>query len=247
MATDSFRVFDVMPTTPERVYQAWLNSAEHTSMTGGKATIDPATGAFTAWDGYIRGTTLEADPSRRIVQSWRSEEFPEGSGDSRIELILEVAEGGTMLTLIHTDIPEGQGAAYQQGWHDHYFVPMKSYFVASSAPAAPANKPARVASAEQAPAPKQAAAKPAPREAAKKPAARKAARKAAKKPAARKAARKPAPRKAAKKPAARKAARKPAAKVAKKPARKSAAKKPAARKATKKPAPRKTTAGKSRR
>ena len=71
---------------------------------------------------------LELDPPRRIVQSWRTTEFPEGSPDSRLEVLLEPDGAGTRLTLVHTEIPDGQGARYEEGWKENYFTPMKAYF-----------------------------------------------------------------------------------------------------------------------
>ena len=59
------------------------------------------------------------EEGRRIVQTWRSSDFPDGSTDSRLEVLLEPAEGGTKVTLVHTDIPEGQGRLYEQGWVDN--------------------------------------------------------------------------------------------------------------------------------
>jgi activator of HSP90 ATPase len=98
-------------------------------MTGSKAEVQGGSGgAFTAWDGYIWGKTLEAEPHRRIVQSWRTGEFPEESPDSRVEIILEEVPDGTKITLIHTDIPDGQGDGYKQGWDVFYFTPMRKYF-----------------------------------------------------------------------------------------------------------------------
>jgi uncharacterized protein YndB with AHSA1/START domain len=116
MGLESIRVSAVLPASPERIYQAWLNSAEHAAFTGSAADIDPKVGGhFTASDGYIEGTTLELEPSRRIVQSWRSSDFPVGCGDSRLEVLLDGTEGGTTVTLVHSDIPEGQGAMYERG------------------------------------------------------------------------------------------------------------------------------------
>ena len=87
--TESFEVSATFPAPPRRVYQAWLSSDEHTAFTGGEAEVDPREGGkFTAWDGYIEGVTVELEPYRRIVQTWRTSDFPDGSGDSRLEVLL---------------------------------------------------------------------------------------------------------------------------------------------------------------
>jgi uncharacterized protein YndB with AHSA1/START domain len=114
---------------PETVYRAWLDSNEHSGFTGAAATLDPRVGGqFTAWDGYIEGTFVELDPGRRIAQRWRTTEFPAGSPDSLVEITFEAVEGGTRLTLHHSEIPEGQGPIYEKGWQDFYFAPMREYF-----------------------------------------------------------------------------------------------------------------------
>lgn len=129
MSTEAIRVYAEVPASPERIFEAWLNSAQHSAFTGGEATVDPAPGGtFSAWDGYITGTTLEVDPGKRIVQNWRTTEFPAGSPDSRLEILLEPAGAGTRVTLVHTGIPAGQGKSYEDGWEEYYFSPMRDYF-----------------------------------------------------------------------------------------------------------------------
>ena len=127
---ESVEVSTVLPVSARRLYEAWLDGTEHAAFTGGAAaTCEPFVGgSFTAWDGYIDGTNLELEPYRRIVQSWRSSEFPEGSVPSRLEVLLEEVEGGTRLTLRHEDIPAGQGASYRYGWLEYYFKPMAEYY-----------------------------------------------------------------------------------------------------------------------
>jgi activator of HSP90 ATPase len=126
---DTLSMTAVLPASPAAIYRAWLDSETHALFTGGHAEIDPSPGgAYTAWDGYISGVTLELEPERRIVQAWRTTEFPDDAPDSRLELLFEPAEGGTLVTLIHTGIPLGQGEEYRQGWEDYYFKPMAEYF-----------------------------------------------------------------------------------------------------------------------
>jgi uncharacterized protein YndB with AHSA1/START domain len=126
---DSFTISTVLSAPPKRIYEAWMSSAEHGAFTGDTAEIEARVGGVhTAFSGYIAGRTLELVPSKRIVQSWRTTEFPEGSADSRLELTLEAVKGGAKLTLHHSQIPDGQGPQYEEGWKENYFVPMAVYF-----------------------------------------------------------------------------------------------------------------------
>ena len=126
---NGFTITEMIPAKASEIYQAWLNSEGHAAMTGSAAQVDgKAGGKFSAWDGYIFGTTLELTPNQRIVQAWRTSEFPDNAPDSRVEVLFEEISGGTKLTLTHSDMPEDQVESYRQGWDDYYFKPMKSHF-----------------------------------------------------------------------------------------------------------------------
>ncbi len=106
---DSFRLTTVIHAKRKRVYDAWLNSKEHGAFTGAKARVQAKVGSrFTAHEGYISGRILELKPSRVIVQSWRTTEFPPNAVDSRLELRLEDTATGTRITLLHSDLPPHQ-------------------------------------------------------------------------------------------------------------------------------------------
>ncbi len=125
----SFSISAEFPVTPNAIYNAWLDGDQHANMTGGDATGVPEVGAkFTAWDGYIWGSNLELEANQRIVQSWRTSDFEEADDDSRIEIELSPTETGCLLTLHHSNIPDDHPSDYEQGWEDHYFIPMRSYF-----------------------------------------------------------------------------------------------------------------------
>jgi activator of HSP90 ATPase len=129
MKTDSIKASAVVAAAPEAVYTAWLSSKGHAAMTGSPAKITARAGsAFSTWDGYISGKTLEVEPSLRIVQTWRTTDFSEEEPDSSLEVLFEKAKGGTKVTLVHTKIPAGHGEEYRRGWVDFYFKPMKEYF-----------------------------------------------------------------------------------------------------------------------
>jgi uncharacterized protein YndB with AHSA1/START domain len=241
VATESILISEVIPASPQRIFSAWMDSVEHSAFTGEEATVVPIVGGeHRAAGGYIQGRTLELHEGSRIVQSWRTTEFPADSPDSRLEVTLEPTLGGTLVTLLHTDIPTGQGDRYKQGWNEFYLSRMKVYFASDIAPtgdgsggdddgaswedesSAGATQPAVVrppASAKRSPAakrPKMVAAKAAKAQAAKSTAAKKPAKKLAKK-LAKKPTKKPA--KAAKAKAVVRAKARPKAKAASKPKR----------------------------
>jgi activator of HSP90 ATPase len=134
MATETIHASAVIDASPAAIYEALLDGDKHTSMTGAGATSTPRVGTrFTAWDGYITGQHLELQPGRRIVQDWRTTQFPATATDSRLIVLLDAEGAGTRVTFVHTEIPEGQGASYESGWEKHYFAPMRLYFASTKA------------------------------------------------------------------------------------------------------------------
>jgi len=129
MKKEAIRVVSTIPVAPTTLYFAWLSSEQHAAMTGGAAKIEPNVGSkYTAWNGYISGKLVTLDLGRRIIMSWRTTDFPRDATDSRVEIHLEALGGNTRVTILHTEIPEGQGEKYREGWNDKYFTPMRTYF-----------------------------------------------------------------------------------------------------------------------
>jgi activator of HSP90 ATPase len=119
----------IFPVSAKRLYDSWLNSNSHSSFTPGKAQIEPRNGAhFSIQNGYITGTNLILQPYGRIVQNWRTTDFPEGAPDSKLEILFEKHNSGTKLTIIHTQLPNGDEKKYEKKWKDNYLKPMKKYF-----------------------------------------------------------------------------------------------------------------------
>jgi len=126
---NGFTLSEIIPAKPSEIYEAWLSSEGHTAMTGSPAKVDGNVGGkFSAWEGYIFGTTLELTLNQRIVQTWRTSEFRDDAPDSHLEVLLEEVARGTKVKLIHRNMPEDQVDSYRQGWEDFYFKPMKEYF-----------------------------------------------------------------------------------------------------------------------
>lgn len=134
----AFTLSTTVPASAQEIYEAWLDSLAHSEMTGSEAVMSDEVGAeVAAWDGYITGRNLELVPGERIVQSWRTTEFDDEHEDSIVTVTLEEVEDGTLLTLIHSQVPEGQTSYQEGGWEEHYFEPMKAYFAERKQAGAP--------------------------------------------------------------------------------------------------------------
>jgi uncharacterized protein YndB with AHSA1/START domain len=122
-----FTVTATIPASPRVIYGAWLDSRRHSAMTGARATASLKVGGrFDAWDGYASGRNLELVPGKRVVQAWRTTDFPADAPDSRVTLRLSRVPGGTKVILSHSGLSAESG--YRQGWREFYFEPMKRYF-----------------------------------------------------------------------------------------------------------------------
>lgn len=165
----AFTLTTTLPASPDEIYEAWLDSRGHSEMTGGEARQSDRIGAeVSAWDDYISGRNVELVPGERIVQSWRTKNFTDEHEDSTITVTLEEVADGTLLTLVHSNVPDGQTSYERDGWQTHYFEPMQEYFAkrggkkAKAAPKAKAKAKAKArpaAKAKAAPKAKTAAAK----------------------------------------------------------------------------------------
>jgi len=125
MKTMTIRQSVTIKASPHEVYEALIDSQKHARFTGGSAKISRKLGGkFTAYDGYSEGTNLELVPDKKIVQTWRASDWPEGHY-SRTTYTLTKVEGGTRLTFTQSGVPEDQYEDVSQGWKEYYWAPMK--------------------------------------------------------------------------------------------------------------------------
>jgi activator of HSP90 ATPase len=127
---EKFKVTVKLNCTAKEVFKGWLDNKVHSEYTGGAAAKIAASegGSFSTYDGYITGTNIEIFPHKKIVQKWRTTEFDEKDQDSVLEILFTQKEDYTLVSLTHTNIPEGQGERYKKGWKDYYFSNMKKYY-----------------------------------------------------------------------------------------------------------------------
>jgi uncharacterized protein YndB with AHSA1/START domain len=113
--------------TPARVYEALVDSAEHARFTGAPADIGASAGdAWSAYGGKIAGRNVELVAGKRIVQTWRAGNWPEGV-HSVVRLELEPAAGGTRVVLDHDALADDQVPHIEGGWAKMYWEPLRKY------------------------------------------------------------------------------------------------------------------------
>ncbi|MBX3163905.1 MAG: SRPBCC domain-containing protein [Bacteroidetes bacterium] len=115
--------------TAKEVFSGWLNDAVHSEFTGSQATTSPSEGGtFSVWDGYITGTNVEIFPYKKIIQKWRTTDFAPEDEDSLVDMFFTYKDDCTLITITHSNLPEGQSEQYKKMWKENYFARMKKYF-----------------------------------------------------------------------------------------------------------------------
>lgn len=114
--------------TPQKVYEALLDSKKFTEFSGRAAEINrDVGGASSLFKGHIITRNLELVPNQRIVQGWRVVTWPEGAW-SIARFDLKPNGTGTHVVLDHIGFPEGLQDHLAQGWDENYWSLLKKYF-----------------------------------------------------------------------------------------------------------------------
>ena len=107
------------------VYEAIMDSKKHARFTGGTARVSRRVGGkFSIFDGYATGVNIELVPDRKIVQSWRADDWPDGHY-SKVTFEFVESDGKTKLVFTQVGVPVKAYEDISQGWRDYYWKPMK--------------------------------------------------------------------------------------------------------------------------
>lgn len=119
---------------PAKVYTTLMDAQQHASFTGEPAEIDPQPGgAFRCYGSYIKGVTLELEEYKRIVQVWRSENWPEGVYSIVSFKFSDKPGGKTLLHFSQVGVPARDHARKSKGWHTHYWEPLRRFLQSNAA------------------------------------------------------------------------------------------------------------------
>jgi len=126
------RLAAVLPASPDRLFDMYLDPVQHAAITGAPVTISAQPGApFRAHEGAISGTILQVVPKRLVVQSWRSIHFAAGDIDSTLVLTFWPQGDGARIELVHVNVADQDFAGASQGWEKYYWTPWREYLAQS--------------------------------------------------------------------------------------------------------------------
>lgn len=109
---------------PETVFEFFTDPEKMIRWKGVKAELDPRPGGVYRVDVTGRGAVavgeyVEIDPPRRVVFTWGWEGTPITPGSTTVEVTLTPDGDGTLLRLVHRDLPPDAASEHGEGW-DHY-------------------------------------------------------------------------------------------------------------------------------
>jgi len=114
-------------TSPQTLYELYLNSAKHSRSTGARARISRKVGGkFTAFAGQLAGKNLFLLPGKQIVQLWRATHWKKEDWSILVLTFSRVA-GGAQIDLVHIAVPNYDHKGVRKGWPKYYWRPWKKF------------------------------------------------------------------------------------------------------------------------
>ena len=112
-------------TTPEELFNIFLDSNKHSQILGGAAVkISKNEGdSFTCLNGNLTGKNLMIVPNRMIVQSWRGNVWAKEDLDSILILTFTSITNGAKIYMVHSNTPD----QFTELWDKVYWQPLKAY------------------------------------------------------------------------------------------------------------------------
>ncbi len=112
--------------SPDWVYEMLADSKRHTELTGHKAEISRKVGGpFSVRGGQVTGINVDLVPGERLVQAWRSKEFPEGIFSMATFQLTPTKAGGTELVLTHRGVPKHLIPKVEKEWKKSYWEKLR--------------------------------------------------------------------------------------------------------------------------
>ena len=108
--------------SPDRIYQLLADSKLHAALTGQKAEISRKVGGpFSTRGGHVTGINVDLVPGERLVQAWRTKDFPVGIFSMATFQLSRAKNGATELVLTHRGVPKNLIPKIEKDWRKSYW------------------------------------------------------------------------------------------------------------------------------
>src|SRR2546428_1195078 len=113
--------------TPKDIYATLMDSKRHGALSGQPTTVSPRVGGAFKVGHDLEGKHLKLTKDKKIVQTWRANNWPQGLY-SKATFALAKAAGGTRITFTQTGVPSQFYKEISTGWRDYYWKPLRKQF-----------------------------------------------------------------------------------------------------------------------
>ena len=114
-------------TTPQALFDLYMDSKKHSRSTGAPARISRKSGSkFTAFGKQLEGKTLHVVRGKQIVQFWRAAHWKKEDSSILVLNFSRVA-GGAQIDLVHIGVPSYDQKGVRKGWPKYYWRPWKKF------------------------------------------------------------------------------------------------------------------------
>lgn len=124
--TEEFR------TTADELYQTFTDVGRLTAFTRAPPRVFEGAkqgGKFSLFGGNVSGEYLELDPPKKLVQSWRLDQWPEGHHSRlQIEFDQNDVDHVTVMRVTWEGVPIGQEEVTKRNWLEYYVRSIKQTF-----------------------------------------------------------------------------------------------------------------------
>ena len=110
--------------TPHDIYETIMDPKKHTKLSRQPTTESRRVGGAFKVGHDLEGKNLKLTKDRRIVQTWRANNWPKGVY-SKATFALAKAPGGTRITFTQTGVPSEFLKEITSGWKVYYWRPLR--------------------------------------------------------------------------------------------------------------------------
>jgi activator of HSP90 ATPase len=118
--------------TPHDIYETLMDSKKHTKLSQQPTTVSRKVGGAFKVGHDLEGEHLALTKDRKIVQTWRANNWEKGHYSKATFRLAKVA-GGTRVTFTQTGVPDDKYGEISTGWRQYYWTPLRKQYASRRA------------------------------------------------------------------------------------------------------------------